>query len=182
GDFGNVKDISTTDKSIGYRIKVFQELGSLSSPIMRYYELKFGDEEESAPEIIRPNDYHGTSNTKSWEQTAANLFEKTVAYIYLDNVVLLHHPKAAEAPEDVTIERLNNEGIKINFEQAYLLNDIDTENINNSERTYKNFFKLLDGTPTQEWERTYRAGKGKLLDLLSNDVTSQYKTPSHKIT
>jgi hypothetical protein len=62
------------------------------------------------------------------------------------------------------------------------LNDVDIDNINNSERTYKNFFKKLDGSPTQVWTRTYRPGSGKLLELVSDDFVSQYKRQSYKLT
>src|SRR5690606_21078371 len=108
--------------------------------------------------------------------------EAASEYVYIDNVVLLHYPNGAHPPANITIERINNRNIKIDLEEEYLLNDIDTENINNSERTYVNFFKLLDGTPTQVWERSYRPGNGKLMTLLSSEVISQYQSPANKLT
>jgi hypothetical protein len=174
-----LKATPTTTKAIGSKMKVF-----VSQNIRNHYELREGTDAESLPDVVRPLDYAGTTNERIWvlEQEGVNIRGREVDYVYLDNIVLLHFPDGAEPPNNVTIQRNNNIGIKVNFEESYLLNDIDLENINNSERTYKNYFKKLDGTPTQVWERTYRAGTGKLLDLLSNDVVSQYKRGSNKLT
>lgn len=178
-DITALKGTATTTKAIGAKMKVFA-----TTTTMSYYELREGTDAESLPDIVRPDDYAGSTNERIWvlEQAGVSIRGREVEYVYLDNVVLLHFPDGAEPPENITIQRNNNAGIKINFEEQYLLNDIDLENINNSERTYKNYFKKLDGTPTQVWERTYRAGTGKLLDLLSNDVVSQYKRGSNKLT
>lgn len=181
-DYVNIsalKDTPTTTKAIGARKRVAQATTGMS-----YYKLQYGTDAESSPDIIRPDDYATTTNERIWvrEYGIVSSEGQEVEYNYIDNVVLLLHPKGAEAPANITTTRNNNAGIKINFEEQYLLNDIDLENINNSERTYKNYFKKLDGTPTQVWERTYRAGTGKLLDLLSNDVVSQYKRGSNKLT
>jgi hypothetical protein len=168
----------TTTEDIGSKQKV-----KSSVSIMSYYELIESTAAESLPNIVRPNDFASSTNEKVWElQRSSPVRGSDVSYVYLDNVVLNHFPDGAEPPENITIQKDNNPGIKLNYEGAYLLNDVDLENINNSERTYKNFFKLLDGTPTQVWERTYRPGTGKLLALLSNDFASQYKTPCNKLT
>lgn len=178
-DIAALKNTATTTKAIGSRMKVRS-----SNTLMHYYILQEGTDAESLPDIARPDDYAASTNERVWvaEHLSVASRGREVDYNYIDNVVLLHYPDGAEPPEDITVERKNNTGIKVNYEASYLLNDVDLENINNSERTYKNFFKMLDGTPTQVWERTYRAGQGKLLDLLSNDVVSQYKRGSNKIT
>lgn len=176
--FATLKDFDTTTKAIGHRLK------GESYPDRLYYILEDSTDAESSPDVIRPDDYAGTTNEKVWrlERIVPPNAELPIKYFYLDNVVLLHFTNGEDTPNNITIQRNNNAGIKVNFEEAYLLNDIDLENINNSERTYKNYFKKLDGTPTQVWERTYRAGSGKLLDLLSNDIVSQYKRGSNKLT
>lgn len=174
-----LKALPTTTRAIGSKMKV-----KASSTLLHYYVLEEGTDAESGLDILRPDDYASGTNERIWvaEHLSVSSRGRLVEYVYLDNVVLLHHPDGAEAPEDVTIERLNNLGIRVDFEEQYLLNDIDLTNINNSEHTYKNYFKLLDGTPTQKWARTYRAGEGKLLELLSNDYISQYKRASKKLT
>lgn len=177
-DITALKATPTTTKAIGAQMKV-----ASSTTALRYYTLREGTDAESLPNIVRPTDYAGTTNERVWElDFTASARAREVEYNFIDNVVLLHFPDAVQPPENITIQRNNNAGIKVNFEKSYLLNDIDIDNINNSERTYKNYFKLLDGTPTQVWERTYRPGSGKLLDLLSNDVVSQYKRGSNKLT
>ncbi|HYD91908.1 MAG TPA: hypothetical protein VEA37_10535, partial [Flavobacterium sp.] len=169
-------------KSPGSKVKGYFDMGGFDPAEWRYYILRSGDEADNAPNIIVPDDYHALNNRVYWELETRYSFQMFLGNIFLDNVVLKHFPNGNEPPKNITVERTNNKSIKVNFEEEYLLNDIDIDNINNSERTYKNFFKKLDGTPTQVWERTYRPGQGKLLELLSNDVTSQYRTGSNKIT
>jgi hypothetical protein len=163
-----------------------------------YYELSEEDSANDGDEIIRPDDYDDITNQKVWvlqdqyvirrRGFRGSLFypsptpESRVSYWYMDNVVLRLLPNGTEPPENITIEKTNNVNIKIDYEDEFILNDIDTGNINNSERTYKNFFKKLDGSPTQVWTRTYRDGDGKLLELYANDFTSQYKNPGFKLS
>lgn len=202
-DLDIMKAIPTVKKPIGYKIK-----GKISytSPrgqpehLYGYYELIDDDSVTDGVQIVRPDDFDEDDNPKVWQIDSKIWFqrqsmraspnylkdsptgENAVEYIYLDNVVLRHLPNGLEPPDDITIESVNNKYIKINFEETYVLNDIETDVINNSERTYRNFLKLLDGSPTQVWERTYRDGTGKLLDLLTSEIKSQYKRGTYKIT
>jgi hypothetical protein len=182
GSYDELKNIATTNLSSGHKIRGLYTAESPNNVGNWYYLLEESDEAEDAPNVIRPDDYNGTTNRKIWRLERKEITNKVVQYNYLDNVVLLHFPNKSEPPLNITVEKTNNKNIKLNFEGQYLLNDIDTTNINNSERTYKNFFKKLDGTPTQVWARTYRPGEGKLLDLLANDFASQYKLRSNKLT
>lgn len=198
-----LSSIPTVDLLPGYRVKgkiTFDPLGGVpgSGIAYYYYELSEENSANDGEEIQRPDDYDEETNQKVWvlqEQnvirrasprnqraTAPTVKEAIVSYWYMDNVVLRLLPNGAEPPDNITIEKTNNANIKIDYEDQFLLNDIDTGNINNSERTYKNFFKKLDGTPTQIWERTYRDGSGKLLELYANDYTSQYKNYGFKLT
>lgn len=163
-----------------------------------YWSLINNDDVNDGVTVIRPLDYNEDTNQKVWKldlevntkesAVRGSVYidfptpEKHVSYVYLDNVVILHLPKGATPPDNITIEKANNKNIRVDFEDEYLLNDIDITNINNSERTYKNYFKKLNGTPTQVWSRTYRSGSDKLLALLSNDFASQYKSQSNKLT
>lgn len=176
--FATLRDITTNDKAPGYKVK------GEDFPDKHYYTLDEGTDSESVPGVIRPNDFNASTNPRVWrlDRIVPPNGEIPINYYYLDNVTLLNYPNGAEPPESITIQRDNNPGIKVDFEETYLLNDVDIDNINNSERTYKNYFKKLDGTPTQVWERTYRTGTGKLLDLHSADFFSQYKLPSNKLT
>jgi hypothetical protein len=178
-DITALKATPSTTKATGTKMKV-----KSGDTLLHYYVLEEGTDAESGFDIIRPDDYDASIIKKIWvaEHLSVSNRGRVIQYSYLDNVVLLHHPDAEEAPNDITIERLNNTGIRVTFEETYLLNDIDIKNINNSERTYKNFFKLLNGTPTQTWARAYRVGEGKLLELLTSDYVSQYKTASKKLT
>lgn len=177
----NLKAIPTVNLPIDSKVKG-QGNGSLASGRYRYYKLV--EDTGDVTGAIVPNDHDSDDNAKVWveEGTTGTRIERTVEYIYIDNVVLKNYPNGTEPPESITTESVNNKLLKINFEDEFMLNDIDTELINNSERTYRNYFKLLDGTPTQLWTRTYRAGEGKLLDLLANEYKTQYKKGSNKIT
>lgn len=180
--YDEFKAIDTTNRGPGYKVRGLYTAESPDNLGSWYYVLEESDDAESLPEIVRPDDYNAITNTKVWRREKVEITSKKVEYNYLDNVVLLHYPNGTEPVKNITIEKENNKKIKLVFEGQYLLNDIDIDNINNSERTYENFFKLLDGTPTQVWFRTYRAGEGKLLELLANDFASQYKQWSNRLT
>jgi hypothetical protein len=196
-------NIPTVDLWPGYRVKgkiIYTPPGGspLSAFSYFYYELSDENSDNDGDEIIRPDDYDDDTNQKVWvlqekyvirrvaprsdRYTANPVPDSRITYWYMDNVVLRLLPNGAEPADNITIEKTNNVNIKIDYEDQFLLNDMDIDNINNSERTYKNFFNKLDGTPTQVWERTYRPGSGKLLELYANDYTSQYKNYGFKLT
>lgn len=180
--YDELRAIDTIFLPVGEKVRGLYNAEAPNNLSQRYYTLESGVPSEDVPNVILPDDFDSVSNQKYWKLDKIETAWKVVEFIYLDNFVLLHFPKTAEPPENITIEKTNDKRIKLNFEGKYLLNDIDIDNINNSERTYKNYFKLLDGTPTQVWARTYRVGNGKLLDLLANDFASQYKRRTNKLT
>lgn len=200
-DVDYLKTIPTVDLEEGYRIKgkySYTTPHSGTNEKYLYWELSYEQAEDDGFNTVRPDDYDDEDNPKVWilideviNRRSASRGEvlsttpspqSKVSYWYMDNVVVRLLPGGYEPPENITLERVNNAHIKINFEDQFLLNDIDIDNINNSERTYKNYFKKLDGSPTQVWERTYRAGKGKLLELVSDDFLNQYRRQSFKLT
>jgi hypothetical protein len=200
-DYSDFEAITTTDKDPGYRIKgkvTYVNARAHVTVKYLYWQLSAEDSATDGLETRRPDDYDATTNQKVWVLQDESVIQRStdrtsplnddpqgeliVNYQYLDNVVLRSLPASTEPPRDITIERLNNANIKVDFEEQYLLNDIDIDNINNSERIYKNYLKKLDGSPTQVWDRTYRVGSGKILELLSDDIVSQYKRQSNKLT
>lgn len=201
GDYTTFKAIATSTKKVGTRIKghmtYLNGRGSVTKKVL-YWTLIDDTCPDSSLETVRPNDYSDLTNQKVWKLEDNSIPgksascstplnddpppEKTVEYNYLDNIVLLHYPGGNQPPTDITVEKANTPNIKINYSDDFLLNDIDIDNINNSERTYKNFFKLLTGEPTQLWTRTYRPGTDKLLSLFANDFFSQFKTQCNRLT
>ncbi len=183
GDYDDLRAVETTELWEGKRIKGKITDGGLTK--IMYYILKESSnlEEEQIPNIIEPDDYSGIGNDVRWflELEGASQ-ESGVTYWYLDNVVFRHLPRGSEPPPNVSLERDNTRYIRVNWNEEFLLNDIDIDNINNSERTYINFFKLLDGTPTQVWERAYRLGQGKLMELAAYEFIAQYQEAANKLT
>lgn len=204
-DFSELTSIPTVNLHEGYRVKGRVQGsspggGGGSFKRYLYYELSYETSDNDELKSIRPSDFDENTNPKVWVLQENSLVRRAfprggtlkileapspevpVKYQYLDNVVLRSLPGGTEPPENITIIRSNNLNIKINFDDVFLFNDIDIENINNSERIYKNYFKKLDGTPTQLWKRTYRDGQAKLLELLSADFASQYSQPVNRLT
>lgn len=204
-DFSELTSIPTINLHEGYRVKgrvQGSSPGGGGGGFKRYlyYELSYETSEDDEIKSIRPDDFDEDDNPKVWVLQENSLVRRAfprggilkiletpspevpVKYQYIDNVVLRSLPGGTEPPENITIIRSNNLNIKINFDDTFLFNDIDIENINNSERIYKNYFKKLDGSPTQIWERTYRAGQAKLLELFSADFASQYSQPVNRLT
>ena len=65
GTIANLKSIPTTSGiSVGSYLS-FRDTGS--SDVLRVYELVSGTDAESSPNVIRPNDYNGTTNQKVWK-------------------------------------------------------------------------------------------------------------------
>lgn len=200
-DLTPLKAITTKDKRVGYRIKGALTYTSGRTGVEQkifYWILIDDDGSNSGIETVRPNDYNDGYNQKIWKledqiisrrandrNSTLNDFpapEATVSNVYLDNVVLRHLPNGVDPVSTITTEKEVNKFIKVNYSKEYLLNDIDTDNINNSERTYENFFIRADGSPTVEWTRRYRAGTDKILSLLVGDFLGQYQRPSNKLT
>jgi hypothetical protein len=200
GDFSQLKAIPTVALPVGYRVKgqINYTAPLSATTVYMYWELSAEDTANNGFQSIRPNDYDDDDNPVVWILQDESVVRRTgprnqylvnrpsreipIKYQYLDNVVLRLLPGGNEPPNNITIQRTNNLNIKIKFEDTFLFNDIDIDNINNSERTYKNYFKKLDGSPTQVWQRTYRSGQGKLMELFSADFMSQYKDAGNKIT
>jgi hypothetical protein len=201
-DLTTMRQIPTVKLPIGYRIK-----GRVNYTAPRgettftyvYYQLVDDTSANDGIEVVRPDDFDEDDNPKLWQIDSEIWMKRTgprgdqilkndpvgehhIQYNYIDNVVLNHLPNGQEPPETFTVEAVNNRALKINLEEAFKLADVDIENINNSEQTYKNYLKLLDGRPTQKWYRSYRLGEGKLLDLLATEYRSQYGRGTFKLT
>jgi len=62
----DVKAVTTTTLGIGTRLEALLTGFFTGSTFMCYYELEENTDDESNPDIIRPNDYHPTNNPVQW--------------------------------------------------------------------------------------------------------------------
>src|SRR5690606_11496777 len=148
------------------------------------YELRRNTETESAPDIIRPNDYNVSSNPRQWVKIDELNIAGSVAMvdrIMIDNVeikifgvgIVPGQPGIVliDPPETVTYETevtKKNESI---FEDEVL--NGDAPELLGTEYIYNGWFKLSDGTPTALWARAGVTESTRLLDIYLSHLVAQ---------
>lgn len=65
GGASNLDGVTTAARSVGIVVGLVDD--SASVPLMRHYELVAGTLAETAPSVIRPDDYNGSTNAKYWQ-------------------------------------------------------------------------------------------------------------------
>jgi len=161
-----------------------------------FFTLKESTDAESLPGIVRPDDYNGTTNTKVWkldETVKIDAFDRTGTgfdlltaqtnrYFYIDNIVVNVLPNGQETAEEQLIKvPINDKFINDNkFEIA--ASDLPQTYISSGKYIYNSFFKLSDGSNTQNWTRDGVAESQTIQQILAKVLTRQHSTPSNKIT
>ena len=194
--------ISTTNSYIGRRAIVTDPTGFGT---IYYYELKEGTEAESSPDILRPADYNGTTNTKIWS-LIESYTKNSVARYY--NSLDLSHIQVEFFPNGITpigdtspsrnqstrrVFTINDVAIQKDLVHPYLINskirdevDVnlfhgDLPDISNARYIYDNYFSLQDGTPTQLWKRNSESENLTLHRILAEQLIKWYKKPSWRL-
>lgn len=148
------------------------------------YELRRNTETESAPDIIRPDDYNAASNPRQWVKIDELNIAGSVAMvdrIMIDNVeikifgvgIIPGQPGIVliDPPETVTYETevtKNNESV---FEDEVM--NGDAPDLLGTEYIYNGLFKLSDGTPTALWARSGVTESARLLDIYLSHLVAQ---------
>lgn len=157
------------------------------------YELQRNTEAESAPDIIRPNDYNATANPYQWvkideyNQAAATNF---VDRILIDNfeisifslgiiagqpgTLLIEPPETATYENKITAD--NESVLEVEVDNG------DAPDLIGAEYVYNGYFKLSDGTPTARWARTGVDEETRLLSILLGHLTAQGSRSLRKLS
>lgn len=156
---------------------------------LRIYTLNYGTKADNSPDIIRPDDYHGTTNTRYWQldKTLEVPVEDTLlAGVLIDNIVLTIDNGAY--PEKIEIEKVINSNIKQTYTLPLNHSDLDASELSelqtdsNTKRAFKSYIRLNDGSVTTLWERTYETESRALLDILLRMLQAQLTQPSFKLS
>lgn len=181
---GELTSMSTVDKPSGFMVRGVSYLwwsGFFSGDLI----LKDSDEPTSLPNIIRPDDYNGSTNQVVWENTrlryGTNEY-KDIDKIYIYDVNFKFLPNGEEGPQEDIIEIVNNNNYKENLFLELEAGDVTELFVNNKKNLYKNIFFDDSGEPTTIWTRTGVGGSNTLQRLLAASLANQYKFPTFKVS
>lgn len=144
-----------------------------------FYELFYGNDADSFPQVVRPDDYNSL-NPWVWRlQSSLYIGQSSslVNKILFDNVVISYVPYDVNTstnfipPGEAVYSQTVNEKIKQNFESEFLLGDIPS--LDNSENIYRGYLRLSDGTPTNNWYRLGVVESKKILNMYLDEVIAQ---------
>lgn len=156
--------------------------------LLRLYTLNSGTDADNSPDVIRPNDYNGTSNPFVWklDKTLKSPVEEyLLAGLLIDNVIL---SLETSYPENVILEKVIDTNIKPTFELDLVHCDLLISELSsaaadeNTLRLSKSFIRKNDGTQTVFWKRTYEVEARPLLDILLKMYQAQVTLPSFKLS
>lgn len=202
-DFGNylgssgeteLRAITTASKPIGYKID--GKTTDASQTYHRFYTLEFGTEVDNYPDLVRPDDYDGSTNAVHW--TLNNSFWRpgildvgytgiTVnEYFYIDDVTLQVLPNGQKPINKETISILINDKIKEDLEVDVLLADVPLYEtggrIVNDVNTYNDYYRLSDGSPILDWARDGVSESQPIQRILLKQLGDQFTSTTNKIS
>jgi hypothetical protein len=97
---------------------------------------------------------------------------KISTYILSDGILL-------DPPENASYTKVVNQFSKSTLTKPVFLGD--APEFNNSAEVYNGYFRLEDGTPTQNWHRHSITEQKLLLEILNNDFATQLSDPCKKL-
>lgn len=163
----------------------------LDGATIRIYQFETGTDAEDSPDIIRPDDYNGTTNARVWKLLKSVSIPNTdflLDSILIDNVTL----SFVEEFENISYVKEFNPDVKLDLEKDILHTDIaiyesDIENPDDTDdndlRLVKNYIRLNSGVATKHWSRSYLDGEDRsLMDILMRMYQGQITTPSYKFS
>jgi hypothetical protein len=157
-------DVSTND--VGLKRIIYDDT------IRGYYELVLGDDAESIPDVIRPDNFATTTNEVVWKLQASNNGLSSIGSILLDNVVVRYLPDGEETPEFQESIVTTNPNNPRTLEVEILQGDCP-ENITNAKNAYDSFLTNAIGFLTDSWTRDGISEADFLQRILLRSLISQ---------
>jgi hypothetical protein len=177
-----LRAIVTAATPVGKKLR-----GQAGSSVIVYYTLVASSELDDGGEWIRPDDYHGTTNTVVWHRETLHGWgegndERKVTQIYLDDVTYLFYPNKANPPSQEIITIVNNENFKENLTVEIEGGDLPAVALHSKRFIYDNYFKDSSLTPTDAWTRGGVSESTTLQTILAKTLINQYKYPTFKVS
>lgn len=183
----DLQDYPTVDLQTGYIAWVIRS-GSLGTEYS-WYRLEASSDSTSSPEILRPDDYDGSTNIVTWNrieyrsvgQININGQGNGAVIRNFDNVTVEMLPQGEIAPDEHIEEVVNTKRIKEEYEISTINGDAPFD-VSNAKNIYFNYYKYSDGTPTISWDRVGVDEGYSILGLFAKRVIEQHSRPMFKIT
>jgi len=148
-------------------------------------ELQYNTDAESEPDIVRPDDYHATTNPYQWVNIVVYDADSTLPLmgrILIDNVEISMYEIAPpeqdvpgfgliDPPETIVYEQVVSDLNESVF--SVTVDNGDAPDMPGSEYIYNGFFMLSDGTKTSRWGRLGVTEERLLLDIYLGHLVSQ---------
>jgi hypothetical protein len=109
-DIGYLRDLNTVDLPQGIRTELYDSV-NLSPPyddFLHYYELENTTDAESVPFIVRPDDYHSTTNPFQWVRKSAlyvDFYSNFNANFSIDTIHVKYLYNGAEPRDIIVLDR-----------------------------------------------------------------------------
>lgn len=166
-----------------------------------YYELENNTSAESVPDIIRPNDYHATTNPVQWILKSQRDLGFSISDVfYIDRIAVQYYFNGAIPPStfdaSINCEDNNPNIMKVEVMHGSLAEVVQTNTrivpifsfnpseqadiqyidvvIQNNTLTYMSYFRDVDGVGYENWSRSYLSESRKLHDILLRSLAAQY--------
>jgi hypothetical protein len=183
-DIPYLKGITTTSLDTGTKRVVYAQSTGIYLPEGRYYyELETGDDAESFPDVIRPDDWTSVTNNKIWVlKSNDDIIQSVYAVnsILIDNAIVNYLPDRSESPElqeSIITVNTNN---KRTLEVEILQGDCPT-NITNANNTYDSYI-TYNGDLTNAWTRDGLTESDFIQRILLRSVISQFQKSARRLS
>lgn len=149
------------------------------------YTLTAGTDAESSPDVLRPNDFHATTNAVVWkldsDRPGTNGALQQLMGVSLKDVFVKYLPNKQNPTENQIISYVNNPNFRELLEYELDICDIPTE-LAPGHEAYKNILRLSDGSPTSGWARRGIDESNSIQELLVKSLGNQYSNPSWRLS
>ena len=161
------------------------------------YTAFFGNDATSSPDFIRPTDYNVGAGSEDWmwkldEIMNITATDSVLTRVKFDNVSLAFYPQIflpttqiIDPPTELVYEEEVSQFVSSDLEKPVLLGDmirLDDEYTRNEAYLYRSYFRLSDGTPTLNWNRTGVSEAKRVLQILLEDYISQFSDLQKKLS
>jgi hypothetical protein len=183
---GGLEQEDTVDLLVGEkRLVSYSGFISGGEIIYLFYELEFSDAADSGLDVVRPDDFDGSTNPKVWRRKGG-LYETHVPIyqLVLDNVVLKVLPDGLETPSEKIYSITTNPGNKRTLDVDISHGDYPPD-IVNAKHAYRNIIKRLSGTDyigTQVWARSAFSEGTLLQNILLSTLVAQFRRSNRRLT
>lgn len=201
----NLQGATSTQLDGGIGVDVLYDVyGDQSKFDILFYKTKISDEAASGITIVRPTDFHATTNAIVYElegsinhyyssnRPASGRWVNKQHFIghneifYLSNVNVNVYSNNAEIPSDETVSSLVDEDYTINYNLDLIFNDIPKTTsggrVSNDVNLFDNFFKLASQDYIDDWVRDGQAESDTIQRILLKQLINQYKEPTSKLS